>query len=87
MPEYRASFDASVTFLNGGGLTAQGFRLDVPAPDVRAADIGPLFVRHLALLMVDRVDVTNLKVFKEPHKGSRGVPVASSERRIASSTT
>ena len=82
MPEYRASFDASVTFLNGGGLTAQGFRLDVPGPDVTAADIGPLFVRHLALLMVDRVDVTNLEVFEEPHKGSRGVPVASSERRI-----
>jgi kynurenine formamidase len=82
VPEYRASFDASVTFLNGGGLTAQGFRLDVPGPDVTAADIGPLFVRHLALLMVDRVDVTNLEVFEEPHKGSRGVPVASSERRI-----
>jgi kynurenine formamidase len=82
VPEYRASFDVSVTFLNGGGLTAQGFRLDVPGPDVTAADVGPLFVRHLALLMVDRVDVTNLEVFEEPHKGSRGVPVASSERRI-----
>jgi kynurenine formamidase len=82
VPEYRASFDASVTFLNGGGLTAQGFRLDVPGPDVTADDIGPLFVGHLALLMVDRVDVTNLQVFEEPHKGSRGVPVATGQRRI-----
>jgi arylformamidase len=34
MTDYRAEFDAEVTFLNGGGLQAQGFRLDVPGPDV-----------------------------------------------------
>jgi len=76
VPDYRAGFDATVTFRNGGGLSAQGFRLDVPGPDVSAADIGPLFVRHLGLLMVDRVDITNLDVFEEQHKGSRGGPVA-----------
>ena len=76
VPDYRASFDATVTFRNGGGLSAQGFRLDVPGPDVSAADIGTLFVQHLGLLMVDRVDITNLDVFEEQHKGSRGVPVA-----------
>ena len=76
VPDYRAGFDATVTFRNGGGLSAQGFRLDVPGPDVSAADVGPLFVRHLGLLMVDRVDITNLDVFEEQHKGSRGGPVA-----------
>lgn len=83
VPDYRASFDATVTFRNGGGLSAQGFRLDLPGPDVSAADIGPLFVEHLGLLMVDRVDVTNLRVFEEQHKGSRNVPVSpSGSRRI-----
>jgi hypothetical protein len=28
--EYRAQFDAVVTFANGGGLRAEGFRVDVP---------------------------------------------------------
>jgi len=80
--EYRASFDATVTFLNGGGLTASGFRLDVPGPDVAASDVRALFVQHLGLLMVDRTDITNLQVFEEQHKGSRGVPLATGPRRV-----
>ena len=32
MPEYRAHFDAVVTFVNGGSLTATEFRLDLPSP-------------------------------------------------------
>jgi hypothetical protein len=34
MTDYRAEFDAEVTVLNGGGLQAQRFRLDIPSPDV-----------------------------------------------------
>jgi hypothetical protein len=33
MPAYRARFDARIEFLNGGGLTAEGFRLDLPSRD------------------------------------------------------
>lgn len=83
MTEYRASFDAAVTFLNGGGLSAQGFRLDLPGPDASPDDIGELFVRHLGLLMVDNVEIANLEIIQEPHKGSRGVGVNDSgERRL-----
>jgi arylformamidase len=83
MPEYRASFDAAVTFLNGGGLSAHGFRLDLPGPDASPDDVGALLVRHLGLLMVDRVDIANLEIIEEPHKGSRGVAVtAGGERRL-----
>jgi arylformamidase len=83
MPEYRATFDAAVTFLNGGGLSAHGFRLDMPGPDASPDDVGALFVRHLGLLMVDRVDIANLEIIEEPHKGSRGVGVtAAGERRL-----
>ena len=64
-PEYRAQFDATVTFSNGGGLTARDFRIDVPHAEVSAAEVGALFVASLALLMVDRVEVTGLRLFPE----------------------
>lgn len=76
MPDYRAVFDASITFRNGGGLQAQGFRLDIPHRDTTPAQIGELLVRHLGLLMVDRVDLSGLRIVEEPHKGSRGVETA-----------
>jgi kynurenine formamidase len=74
MTEFRASFDANVTFLNGGGLQAQGFRLDVPGPDTTTDELARLLVAHLGLLMVDRVELTGVEVFAEAHKGSRGGP-------------
>jgi arylformamidase len=74
MTEYRASFDASVTFANGGGLTATGFRVDVPSPDVDEAGIAALFVASLGLLMTKSVELSNVEVFAEPHKGTRGGP-------------
>ena len=72
--EHRAQFDATVTFSNGGSLTAREFRVDVPRPDVTADEVGLLFVASLALLMVDRVEVTALRVLPEAHKGTRGGP-------------
>jgi kynurenine formamidase len=72
--DYRASFDADVTFLNGGGLQAQGFRLDVPTADVGTDELAELFVRHLGLLMVDRVRLRDVRVVAAQHKGSRGGP-------------
>jgi arylformamidase len=72
--EYRASFDASIGFSNGGDLTAHGFRVDVPSPDVSQAEIAALFVASLGLLMTDTVRLENVEVFAEPHKGTRGGP-------------
>lgn len=74
VPDYRASFDADVTFLNGGGLQVQGFRLDVPDAAITEDAVAKLFVKHLGLLMVDRVHLTGLEIITEPHKGSRGGP-------------
>jgi arylformamidase len=34
--------------------------------------IAALFVASLGLLMTDTVDLRNVKVFAEPHKGTRG---------------
>ena len=74
MTEYRASFDATISFSNGGGLTAHGFRVDVPSPDVSEPEIAALFVASLGLLMTDTVELSHVEVFVEPHKGTRGGP-------------
>jgi arylformamidase len=74
MTDHRASFDAVISFSNGGGLTAHGFRVDVPSADVSEAEIAALFVASLGLLMTDTVELTNVEVFAEPHKGTRGRP-------------
>ena len=74
MTEYRASFDAVIRFSNGGDLTAHGFRVDVPSREVTEEEIAALFVASLGLLMTDSVELSNVEVFAEPHKGTRGGP-------------
>jgi arylformamidase len=81
--EYRASFDATISFSNGGDLTARGFRVDVPSADVSRAEIAALFVASLGLLMTDTVELDHVEVFAEPHKGTRGGPSDHGARRPA----
>ena len=64
--QYRAEFDAAVTFPDGGGLQAQRFRIDVPHGDVTKADVAALFAALLGLRGVDRVDLTGIRIFAEP---------------------
>ncbi|MFI7023313.1 cyclase family protein [Micromonospora sp. NPDC049900] len=71
--EFRAQFDADVTFANGGGLRTEGFRLDIPGRSITDEDLAALFVRHLGLLMVAEVRITGTTIVEEPHKGGRGV--------------
>ncbi|MGN6200414.1 cyclase family protein [Humibacter sp.] len=84
MTEYRAHFDATVEFVNGGSLTAEGFRLDLPSADVDADAIGRLFVQHLGLALVGRVELRGLQIVEEQHRGSRGIQEAVPERRAGS---
>jgi len=74
MTEYRAELDAEVTFSNGGSLTAEGFRVDLPGPGTTEREIGELFVASLGLLMTERVDLSRVRVFPESHKGTRTGP-------------
>ncbi|GAA1284097.1 hypothetical protein Psi02_34170 [Planotetraspora silvatica] len=74
MTEYRASFDAAITFGNGGDLAVHGFRVDVPGPDVTESEIAALFVASLGLLMTDTVELADVEIFAERHKGTRGGP-------------
>ena len=72
----RVQFDAEVTFVNGGDLQAHGFRLDIPGPDINDRDLCELFVRHLGLLLVDKVQISGKELLREQHKGSRGTAPA-----------
>jgi len=83
MTEYRASLDAAIRFSNGGDLAAHGFRVDVPSPDIDEAAIAALFVASLGLLMTDSVTLSNIEIFAEPHKGTRGGPSDRGHERAA----
>lgn len=86
MTEYRAHFDATVSFVNGGSLTAERFRLDVPSETIGEGEVAELFVRHLGLALVGDVELRDFRIVAEPHRGSRGVDAgavdAPSEARI-----
>lgn len=71
--EYRAHFDFTIAFANGGGITGDGFRLDLPHPDMTSEEIGALLIRHLGLALVSTVDLHGLRIVEESHRGSRGV--------------
>jgi hypothetical protein len=72
--DYRAVFDAEITFSNEGGLQAQRFRVDVPGPQVSDEEIARLFVTSLDLLMTETATVSNVRIIEEAHKGTRGGP-------------
>ena len=81
MPQYRAHFDAQVEFTNGGGLTAEGFRIDLPSEDVTEAEVARLFVQHLGLALVGEVRLSNFSIGEETHRGTRGVEVSEAAGR------
>ena len=73
MPQFRAHFDATAEFTNGGELTAKEFRIDLPGPVADEQLVGRLFVQSLGLALVARTIITNLQVVEEQHRGTRGI--------------
>lgn len=82
--EYRAHFDFRISFANGGGMSGDGFRLDLPSRELTTAQIGVLLVRHLGLALVSEVELTGLAIVEEAHRGSRGVDVPAAATGAAS---
>jgi arylformamidase len=74
--QYRAEFDATVVFSAGGGLHAQGFRVDVPHADPAEAEIAALFVAACRLPATERIELRNVRILAEPHAG---LPAAAAE--------
>lgn len=73
MPDFRAVFDARIAFINGGGLSTKGFRLDIPHAETTEAEIARLLVQHLGLALVAEVELSGVQIVAEQHRGSRGV--------------
>jgi arylformamidase len=48
--------------------------VDVASADADEGDVAALFIASLGLLMVGRVELRDLRIFPEPHKGTRGGP-------------
>lgn len=64
----RAKFDFEITFVNGGGLQGQEFRLDIPGQDISDQELADCLVRDLRLLMVGDVRIFNKEIITEEHK-------------------
>lgn len=79
--QWRVQIDAEVTFANGGCVRVEQFRLDIPGDRIGDDELATLLVRHLGLLMVGEVRVTDKRYLREAHKGGRGLAAAGVPRR------
>jgi hypothetical protein len=70
MTNHRVKFDFTVHFTNGGSLSAQDFRLDIPGADIADDQLAAYLIRDMRLLMAGRVDISNKEIIAEPHKRS-----------------
>ena len=68
MTEHRVKFDFTVHFTNGGSISAQDFRLDIPGIEISDDELAAYLIQDMRLLMAGQVDITNKQVIKEPHK-------------------
>ena len=68
MTDHRAKFDFTVHFTNGGSLSAEDFRLDIPGTDITDDQLAAYLISDMRLLMAGRVDISNKEIIQEPHK-------------------
>lgn len=72
--QHRAVVDAAVTFVNGGSIVVEGFRLDLPGAAASPERVEALLLRALGLLLADEVRLDSIDVVEEAHQGTRGGP-------------
>ena len=68
MTDHRVKFDFTVHFTNGGSLSAQDFRLDIPGADIADDQLAAYLIADMRLLMAGGVDISNKEIIQEPHK-------------------
>ena len=68
MTDHRVKFDFTVHFTNGGSLSAEDFRLDIPGSDITDDQLAAYLISDMRLLMAGRVDISNKEIIQEPHK-------------------
>jgi len=67
MTDHRVKFDFTVHFTNGGSLSAEDFRLDIPDADIADDQLAAYLIADMRLLMAGRVDISNKEIIAEPH--------------------
>ena len=75
MTEHRVKFDFVVHFTNGGSLSAQDFRLDIPGSDIADDELAAYLIQDMRLLMAGQVDIANKEILEERHK-RQAIPTA-----------
>lgn len=68
MTEKRVCFDFEVSFINGGGVQGQDFRLDIEGDDIADAELARYIISDLRLLMVGEIGILNKRIIEERHK-------------------
>ncbi len=75
----RVQCDFEIDFANGGGIQAQGFRLDIEGDDISDARLAEYIVRDLRLLMVAETRILSKTIVTEGHKRApAAIPVTES---------
>lgn len=84
MTDHRAHFDFTIAFVNGGGISGDAFRLDLPSAAADEEGVGRLLIRHLGLTLVDSIEIRDLRIVEDQHRGSRGTvpPPSGSDVRV-----
>lgn len=86
MIAYRVKFDFVVHFTNGGSLSAQDFRLDIPGNGIADDELAAYLIQDMRLLMAGRVEITNKRILEEPHKRAAIATSGLPQRTIELST-
>ncbi|WP_305785839.1 cyclase family protein [Symbioplanes lichenis] len=79
--QYRAEFDADVTFEAGGTMRVRAFSVDVPHEEASEAEIVASFAAACRLPHIAEITLTGVRVFAEPHLDTPGGPWDGRHRR------
>ena len=64
----RVKFDFDISFVNGGGLQGQSFKLDIEKDDISDLDLRNYIVEDLRLLMVQDCIILKKEIISQAHK-------------------
>lgn len=64
----RVKFNFEISFVNGGGIKGDDFRLDIAGDDISDKELADYIVADMRLLMVGEVKILDKEIITEKHK-------------------